>query len=226
MAPHKKAAISFTGGKDCILALHRVVDQGFDVAVLVTFCPPTDVEFRSHPLQIMEQQVRALGIPHRLCIVQGPDYLQSYRENLRQLRLEFGIDSLVTGDVVPVCSNFMERAVQETGVELVRPLWQCNRLELLEEIRDRSFQAAITCIRIRKFCEEELAIASIGQDLSLEWIETVGQGSSGEHGEFHTMVLDAPLFVHGKVAAQIQCSTEDGFAFASVDSVHLSSKLI
>lgn len=89
-------AVSFTGGKDCCLALHRVVDEGFHVAVLVTFAPP-DKPFRAHPMSIIKQQAQALGISHVICTIEGPHYLESYREKLEELKKVYGIEALVTG---------------------------------------------------------------------------------------------------------------------------------
>lgn len=90
-------AVSFTGGKDCCLALHRVIDEGFKVAVLVTFAPP-DKPFRAHPIAIIKQQAQALGIPHIICTITGPNYLQSYRDKLLELKEEYDIEALVTGN--------------------------------------------------------------------------------------------------------------------------------
>lgn len=62
-------------------------------------------------------QCRALSLPHVLCHVEAP-YQESYQENIKQLRQDHGIDALVTGDILDVCSGFMSRAVEGTGVEL------------------------------------------------------------------------------------------------------------
>jgi len=100
----KKAALSFTGGKDCLLALSEVHGKEVDVTVLVTFGPPeafleeeeegeegasdsdkTETKekkkkktFLAHPLRVMKMQARALGLPHVVMPIQGPNYLESY----------------------------------------------------------------------------------------------------------------------------------------------------
>ena len=101
----KKAALSFTGGKDCLLALSEVHGKEVDVTVLVTFGPPeafleeeeegeegasdsdkTETKekkkkkktFLAHPLRVIKMQARALGLPHVVLPIQGQNYLESY----------------------------------------------------------------------------------------------------------------------------------------------------
>lgn len=84
-------ALSFTGGKDCVLALHLAsgyahpllpqppaADGARRVALLVTFAPAPAApgeklgeSFRAHPLAVMEAQAAALGLEHVLCEVGG-----------------------------------------------------------------------------------------------------------------------------------------------------------
>jgi len=110
----KKAALSFTGGKDCLLALSEVHGKEVDVTVLVTFGPPQafleeeDAEedvagedrtgegrsiekkkkkkktFLAHPLRVIKLQARALGLPHVVVPIQGPNYLESYAVSERR----------------------------------------------------------------------------------------------------------------------------------------------
>ncbi|ORZ09149.1 hypothetical protein BCR42DRAFT_495032 [Absidia repens] len=224
---HTSVAVSFTGGKDCCLALHRVIDEGFKVAVLVTFAPP-DKPFRAHPMAIIKQQAQALGIPHIVCTINGPNYLQSYRDKLLELKEQYDIEALVTGDILQVCSDFMERACEEI-VLLIRPLWQLSRKGILEDIWERPFSVMVTCINRRKLpSSDKEADSGVGDLLSPEWLkkhaEKDGADLAGEYGEFHTMVLDSPLFVNGKLKVCGYQKEEDDYLFYHTNSVELVQK--
>ncbi|KAI8065896.1 hypothetical protein BC940DRAFT_368402 [Gongronella butleri] len=225
-ADTKLAALSFTGGKDCCLAYHRAVEQGFKVAVVVTF-GPRDQRFRAHPLPLIQQQAKAMGLPHVVCTIDGPDYLQNYRVAIEKLKEEHGIHALITGDILPVCSNFMERAC-EGIVSLERPLWGAPRPELLEEIF-ASFDVMVTCLNKRKLPSVPDLKPAVGQRLSMSWLEQYCDKDkadlAGEYGEFHTMVLDAPLFTQGKVDITDAIPEEEGnFVFYKVNACQLVPK--
>lgn len=229
------AAISYTGGKDCTLALHRIKDQGINVAVLVTFSPPlTDPKsFKAHSIDIIKKQAEALGIPHTICIIDGPNYLASYQREITQLRSTYGIDALVTGDILPVCSNFMERAVMNTSVELVRPLWEQPQQELLIEMWQRGFDIRVTCINAEKIPHSVLVkvldVYDVGKPLTQEGLDAVASheiniSPTGEFGELHTMVLDCPLYKKSRVVIQGEKLIEGIYVYLKIKNVELVPK--
>ncbi|KAI8877098.1 adenine nucleotide alpha hydrolases-like protein [Backusella circina FSU 941] len=224
------AAISYTGGKDCTLALHRIKQQGATVAVLVTFSPPETQSFRAHSLDIIKTQAKALGIPHTTRIIHGPNYLESYKEAICGLKKEYGIDSLVTGDILPVCSDFMERAVQGTEVALVRPLWQQDQQELLKEMWNSQFDILVTCVNQgkipRAILEKVKSEYAVGLPLTQAGLnaiksENVEISPTGEFGELHTMVLNCPLYVNGKIAIQAESMDDEDYVFLNIKNVEL-----
>jgi uncharacterized protein (TIGR00290 family) len=228
-------AISYTGGKDCTLALHRIKKQGIQVAVLVTFSPPlTDPKsFKAHSLDIIAKQAEALGLPHTICIIDGPDYLASYQREIKGLSNQFGIDGLVTGDILTVCSNFMERAVEGTGVSLVRPLWQQPQPELLKEMWGLQFDILITCINQDKVSPTVLQkvqdVYDVGKPLTQAGLDAVAANKviispTGEFGELHSMVLDCPLYKNQKIVLESERLTENEFVYLKINSAKLVQK--
>jgi diphthine-ammonia ligase len=227
-------AISYTGGKDCTLALHRVKKQGIQVAVLVTFSPPlTDPKsFKAHSLDIIAKQAEALGLPHIVCIINGPDYLASYQREIKGLSQQFGIDGLVTGDILPVCSDFMERAVENTGVSLVRPLWHQPQPELLQEMWELGFDIHVTCINQTKVpsavLERVKHVYDVGKPLTQAGLDAVAANKvtispTGEFGELHTMVLDCPLY-KDKIEIESEKMIENEFIYLKIKSAKLVQK--
>ncbi|GIL58855.1 hypothetical protein Vafri_13818 [Volvox africanus] len=175
----RKAAISFTGGKDSMTVLHlmrapEIVMEAIDdtawredvreriakvthceVALLVTFVPAGRKQsFKAHPLEVVQLQAHALGLPHLVMEVESaPSFLESYKANIRRLREEYGITALATGDILDVCNSFMPRAAAGTGVDLIAPLWGIERRLLLELVWAYSMSPLITCVNVTKFTE-------------------------------------------------------------------------
>ncbi|CAG8531018.1 13326_t:CDS:2 [Acaulospora morrowiae] len=191
----RKVCLSYTGGKDCTLTLHHLSahPQQYTINSLVTFTPSGPKPFLAHPQPLIKLQSSALQLPHQFLSVSAP-YVDSYRSLISSL----GVDALATGDILDVCDQFMDRVVKGTNVELVRPLWGRERSEMINEILNFGFEVLITCVNLEKV-QEEVAKQLVGNILTRELYENViskqeGLDESGEMGEYHSMVLNAPLF--------------------------------
>ena len=84
--------------------------------------------FLAHPLRVIKLQAQALGLPHVVLPIEGPDYLASYVEAIRGLMQTHQLTHLVTGDILDVCQQFMEKATHGAGGTILRPLWERPRL--------------------------------------------------------------------------------------------------
>ena len=139
----RPTAVSWTGGKDCNLALLIAWrDPTLRVTSLVVF-RPEDAAFRAHPLEIAEMQAASLGLPLRHVIIDGADYKASYVAGMRRLRAEHGVAVIATGDVDLVGTmrrNWIEECGEEAGVAAFLPLWRADRGELLRRMLEEGLE--------------------------------------------------------------------------------------
>ncbi len=91
-----KVIVHWSGGKDCCTALHKVVEQGHEVASLVTYIYMEPYVF--HSLKVIEQQVKALGMPHQFVKITDNRY-DDIMGTLERLHKEKGAQAIVTGDI-------------------------------------------------------------------------------------------------------------------------------
>src|SRR5690242_20301545 len=96
----QNAAVLWTGGKDCSLALHEARRDGYGIQCLVTFAP-LNPNFLAHPPAFMKMQAEALGLPHHIISISEP-FEKSYETALCQLREKMGITTVITGDIAEV----------------------------------------------------------------------------------------------------------------------------
>ncbi|CAG8757383.1 20883_t:CDS:2 [Dentiscutata erythropus] len=218
----------FPGGKDCTLTLHLLSAQPekYNIVSLITFTPVTTKPFLAHPQHLIKLQSLALALPHQFLSV-TPPYVESYRS----LIISCNTDVLATGDILDVCNRFMDRVVEGTDVELVRPLWERERTELIEEIFKLEFEVLISCVNLEKV-EEEVARKLVGNILTRDLYENVilkqDVDGCGEMGEYHSMVLNAPLFKKRIVIKKgKQTISEDGkFLFFEIQECEAVDKIV
>jgi diphthine-ammonia ligase len=220
-------AIAWTGGKDSSLALHEAEASGCRINSLVTFAP-TNARFLAHPLTFMRLQAQALSLPHRVIEVEAP-YERSYENAILSLKKEHGIDALVTGDIDEVVGQspdwMLDRGVR-CGVDVLRPLWQRDRFELLYRFISLRFRAIFSCVKMPWFTEEWL-----GTGLSHSSIERLRDLSKrteldvcGERGEYHTMVLDGPLFRKRVEIVSYSKHADNSTMYLSFENLRLTEK--
>lgn len=190
------AAVLWTGGKDCALAMRRSILSGKRVAHLVTFGPRRK-EFLAHPLEVLSQQAAAIGLPHHVITIDEP-YDQSYRRAIEHLRDSLGIVELVTGDIdlVDGLPNWISQCCQGLGVKAQMPLWRRPREALLDELMSEGFETIFSCVK-QPWFDESWA----GRELTREAVNQMREISArtgldicGENGEYHSLVLAGPLW--------------------------------
>ncbi|HLQ38132.1 MAG TPA: hypothetical protein VK348_10040 [Planctomycetota bacterium] len=220
-----KAAVLWTGGKDCYLALHEARLAGWDVVLLATLAPP-NARFRAHPLPVMARQARSLRLLHVVLDVEPP-YAAGYRRAAARLRDSFGVRCLVTGDIdVPADHEDLVAATAAAlGLQLVRPLWRRPRSELLAALLKLDAEVVVSCVRV-----EKLPAAWLGRRLDADAVAELcnlaaadALDACGEFGEYHTLVLHGPGFRERVVLHYDEALAGDGLRSLAIRSVHLEA---
>lgn len=203
-----KIAVLTSGGKDSILALHRIAKFG-DIT-LVTAIPRERESFMFHTvnLHMVEEVADCLNLPLRKFEVSGVK--EKEVEELEKGMASLEIDAICCG---AIASNYQLRRVEKIcrslGVELLAPLWGEEPERILEEVA-KSFNAIIVSVsamgldesflgrRIDEFCVEDLKRIAKRARINL----------AGEGGEYETLVLDAPLYRKRIIVREFEKSWE------------------
>jgi uncharacterized protein (TIGR00290 family) len=90
----------------------------------------------------------------------------------------------------------MDKVTEGVDISVIMPLWGQDTSKVLKEEVSAGFRSIFTCLGQQWFNEEWLGRelnASAVKDLEALAAET-GMDPCGEKGEYHTMVIDGPLF--------------------------------
>jgi len=211
-------AISYSGGKDSALALHRMVTSGHKPVALITTVNTLINRSWSHGIddELLLAVSESLKIPLILCQCSADGYEQAFVRSLEKAR-EMGADSCVFGDIdIDGHKAWDEEQCEKAGLNCILPLWKQNREALVRETLSVGFKAVINVIDC-----SILDDSFLGKDLSaalVEKIKAAGADPCGENGEYHTFVYDGPVF-----SSPISIQTEkiiDLGAYKAVDIVY------
>lgn len=187
------AFCSWSGGKDCALAIYRARQSGLDVRFLLAMMDESGAHSRSHavPLALLEEQARSLGCELITRSASWKTYEAQFLDAARELR-ERGAAQAVFGDIdLQAHRDWEQKVCAQVGVEAVLPLWNENRRDLAEEVLDLGFKAKVVCVG-----QKWLGHSFCGRDFDRAFIEDLPPDVDwcGEDGEFHTFVFDGPGF--------------------------------
>jgi diphthine-ammonia ligase len=192
---YKNSLCSWSGGKDSCFALMKVMQTGYNPKVLLNVLNEEGKISRSHgiPSAILQAQADAAGLPIHLISSSWEEYEKKFTAALSQLKEQYKLTHAVFGDIdLQPHRDWEEKVCAITGLQAVLPLWQQNRKELVLQMLDAGIEPMIVS------CNETMGEEFIGQTITaklVDELESMGIDACGENGEFHTLVLNCPLFV-------------------------------
>jgi len=221
----KKVFVSWSGGKDGCLALYRVLRAGMDVRYLANMVSEDGVRSRSHGIRaaVIKKQAEAMGIP----IVQRPTaddaYEASFIEMLREFQRE-GIEEGVFGDIdFPPHREWVENVCRQAGLAARLPLWGEDQSKLLEEFVGAGFKAVVVVVKA-SLLGKDLLGGFVDKDFLALMQRTKDVTPCGEAGEYHTLVVDGPIFKKRLEIVRSEVVTRGEHHFLEILETRLKTK--
>ncbi|KMQ49638.1 hypothetical protein CHISP_3455 [Chitinispirillum alkaliphilum] len=184
---------SWSGGKDSALALYRSNGKK-RCESLITVLDETKERTRSHYISAenIKRQAESIGIPQRFISASWDDYEREFKNEVR-LYKDCGVADGVFGDIdIEQHREWVERVCGESETKAHFPLWGAPRTDLVNDFINLGFRAIIVVVN-RQLMPERFIGRIVDQALIQE-LQSEGVDVCGENGEFHTFVLDGPLF--------------------------------
>ncbi len=223
-----KVFVSWSGGKESSLACYRARKAGLEVCYLANMATEDRTRSRTHGLsaRILKMQARAMGVP----LVQRPATWQSYEAEFKKMVGELkqrGIEGGVFGDIdLEEHREWVERVCREAGITAHQPLWGESQDEILRDFISSGFRAVVIAIRADRLGEEWL-----GRSIDMDFyagIKELGRTQNitpcGEAGEYHTLVVDGPLFQKRLEITEARKVFRDQHWFLEITGAELRAK--
>ena len=212
----KNSLCSWSGGKDSCFALMQAINLGYVPKVLLNVLNEEGKISRSHgiPYSILQAQANAAGL-HLHCISSSwADYEMHFTNALKELKDGFQLTHAVFGDIdLQAHRDWEEKVCANAGLNAVLPLWKQDRRALVMQMLEAGIQTIIVS------CNEIMGERFLGQLITpalIDELELLGVDACGENGEYHTLVLDCPLFSSGINATVGEKVKHEGYWFGKL----------
>ncbi len=185
---------SWSGGKDSCYAVMLAARDGLRPLRLLNMMNENGKISRSHglPQELLRRQAEVLRVPLLTVPASWADYEKLFVDALVRLKADSGATEAVFGDIdLQAHRDWEEKVCAAAGLTARLPLWHGDRMGLVREMLAAGIVTVITS------CRADLGKRFIGQKLTLalaEELQALGVCPCGENGEFHTFVVDCPLF--------------------------------
>jgi uncharacterized protein (TIGR00290 family) len=217
-----RALVSWSGGKDSALALHRVrEDRSSRVDGLLTTVTDEYERISMHGVRtsLLEAQARALGLPLRVARIPRACTNDVYETVSREALARYAADGgerVVFGDLfLGDVRAYRERLLAPLPLAASFPLWGEDTGALARRFVALGFRAVLVCVD-----PKQIDPAFCGRDYDDRLLDALPPNADpcGENGEFHTFVFDGPIFSEGVPIARGDVVTRDGFVFCDLRS--------
>lgn len=218
-------AASWSGGKDGCLAAYKAIQQGLPVRYLLNTISDTYQRVRFHglPKDFVHTQAAAMGLELLQWPTPDDTYEEAYKDALRELKSR-GVTGIVFGDIFPASNrDWGIRMCEEVGLEAVHPIYDMDTCEAMAEFLAAGFEALIVSGWPKYF-----GAAQMGMRLGPEFVAWAAQQPGldvcGETGEYHSAVIDGPLFQQRIEITESEPVERDGHWFLDVREWELREK--
>lgn len=188
-----RAAISWSGGKDCCTALMRIAAE-LDVVAMLTMFGEDGRRSRSHGLRpdVIAAHAARLGVESLTTTCTWDTYTAQYIAMLADVKAR-GITHVVFGDIMGAPHRaWNEQVCAAHGLTPVLPLWGQPTLQLASEFIAKGGEAMLVTVRPPALDQSFLGKV-LTDDLLIRFVH-LGIDPCGEFGEYHTVVTNCPLF--------------------------------
>lgn len=219
---------SWSGGKDSCLACYRAGISGLKVCYLVNMITEDGKRSWTHgqSAELLQVQSQAIGIPLVQRRTTMANYEAEFKDMLLALKKE-GVTGGVFGDIdLDEHRQWIDRVCHQVDITPYLPLWGGSQNKILRDIIDSGFEAVIVVAKADLFGEEWL-----GRKVDLDFLsylfelkQTNKIGLCGEAGEYHTFVIDGPLFRQRIEILETNKVLREGYWFLEILRYDLRAK--
>lgn len=207
---------SWSGGKDSAMAYYRAIQSGMTPKRLLTMFQEDEEVSKSHalPLKVVQAQAARLDIPLMIRGAGWDDYESKFIDAMDECRAD-GITHGVFGDIdLEGHLEWVQKTCAKSGIVPIHPLWQEPRRSILEELLAVGFEAVIVVVNTNMMPAEY--VGRIFTRQLMDELESLGIDSCGENGEFHTVVIDGPIFSSRVPVTFGEVRENEGYVFLTV----------
>lgn len=205
------AISSWSSGKDSCLALYRALKQGYQIRYLLNFISRQSQRCCFHGVErgLIRLQSELIGIPliQKEVTADMKEYEKEFKQAVSELR---DIKAMVFGDIyLDEHKDWVDRVCGDLSITPVEPLWNDSPSRLVDEFIALGFKAIVVSCHADKFGKDFVG-RLVDKDLLAE-LNSKNICPCGENGEFHTFVIDGPMFKRGIEILESEPVLKEGF---------------
>lgn len=195
----EKFVTSFSGGKDCALAMYLMKERGFIPDSIIITVKETNSWTHGINLKMIEEYEKVLGLKVYPVFCRIDNYEEEFEKTLKRIKEESDVNICVFGDIdIEQHLNWNKTRCKNTDMKAIMPLEKIDREEAVLKFIDFGFKAIIKKVNLNY-----LDKSFLGRELNRETIEDIKRYAKeknieidlcGENGEYHTVVFDGPIF--------------------------------
>lgn len=209
--PNLRALCSWSSGKDSCFACYKAISEGYKISYLInSISKDSDrVSFHGTEAKLVQLQAETIGIPLLQKETTKDGYEQEFKEAVKSL-IPSGVGAMVFGDIyTQEHRDWVERVCGDLGIKPIMPLWGKDTEKILLEFIDTGFEAIVVSAKADLFDKEWFG-RRVDREF-LRYLQEKNIDACGENGEFHTLVVDGPLFNKKIVINESKPVIKEGF---------------
>ncbi|MBH0154833.1 diphthine--ammonia ligase [Fictibacillus sp. 5RED26] len=194
----RKIVVSFSGGKDSILALYRLQQsEEWEIDSLLTTLTEDYERTTMHGVrnELLEMQAQSLGLPLRVVWIPKDCPNDMYQQRMKKAVDDIntdGIQYIMFGDIfLEDVKKYREKMLNGTGITPVFPIWGESTEHIIDEFLRKGFKTVVCCSDTLKI-DASFTGRVIDEQFKKDYPKK--HDICGENGEFHTFVFDGPNF--------------------------------